>query len=132
MQLTPTPLLGCALLAACATQQQISTPLVVEVWKQNDVGLTNRLFDELERKVRESTDFTLAKRGGAGAAQIVVTGHFDDAGFHTYRYHVNFMKGFPDAPAIIGSSTGTCRERQMARCAKKVLADARSQLAALR
>lgn len=128
MQLTLKIFLPCIFLAGCASKEPTMTPIVVEVWKQSDVGPANRLFDELERKITASSDFRLAKFRGEGKFQIVVTEKFQEAGFQTYRYHVNFVTGFPAAPMLIGSSTGICGERNMARCADTVLVDARRQI----
>ena len=87
-------------------------------------GLADFLFDQLEAKVASSRHFKLARRKGEGWGQIVVTSRFDDAGYRTHRFHVNFMRNFPEAPILVGSSTGACHEEDMARCAEIVIRDA--------
>jgi hypothetical protein len=108
-------------LAGCVTPSHETAPVPVEVWTGGDDGLTQRLRDAVEDRLRASPRFVMLP-GGVAANPLRVTipthVHWRDFGLRTrVRYQLELIRGGRD----LGRHAGSCWEAELNRCADQIL-----------
>lgn len=116
------------ILAACAAtsaakKEQKPTP--VEVWRGGDDGLTLRLTDAVEAVFRASPMFAMSSGKQRGTLVVTIPNlHWKMVGPRTQAsYSIEFSG---ESSQHIGTSTGTCWEDELSKCAAQILKDAQS------
>ena len=113
-------------LAVCRADQAYVKPTPVEVWRVGDDGLTTRLRDALESALRASPDFMLSSGNKAGSLVVTIQDHVRwktiSAGKTQVTYAVEFSTVNHEK---IGTSTGSCRDDFIEKCAAQIVTEAR-------
>ena|SRR2546423_12095637 len=111
------PLLGAALSGAA--------PYPVQVWKQSDDGLTNKLADSIETAIKHSARLSPSSPKAPGTLYLILSpALWQEKGSHTrVTYFVNYGRSADD-PTPITQAQGTCWDYQMDRCAAEIVATA--------
>ncbi len=118
-----------ASVATCAAAAPSRIP--VEVWRGGDDGLTSRFAGGLESAFRASRDFSLSKGDEAGALVVTIESNLTTkrVGFGDRAYYV-VVFGASDSKQL-GSTNGSCWERELQACIAKVVEAARTASAKL-
>jgi hypothetical protein len=92
----------------------------VEVWTGSDDGLTQRLRQEIENKLKVSSDFVLSSGKRPGTLVITMPTHvaWKQMGTRT-RLHYSMEFASADGSPL-GKSEGSCWEDDMAACAAQI------------
>jgi hypothetical protein len=113
-------------LATCAIDATPAEPTRVEVWAVGDDGLTLRLRDALEGAFRSSPDFTLSSGKKQGTLVVTIPTNVEwkkKAGRTKVLYTVKFTS-IDDQN--LGTSSGSCRENALTKCAAQIVTGAKS------
>lgn len=103
-------------------------PILVEVWSGGDDGLTSRLRDALENAFKSSPDFALSsgKKPGTLVVTIPTNVGWRSIGKRTQvRYTVELSSA---ENRRIRTSTGSCWDDGLAKCAAQIVSDARTAM----
>ncbi|MBV8799086.1 MAG: hypothetical protein JOY77_09140 [Alphaproteobacteria bacterium] len=102
-----------------------TTPYPVQVWKQSDDRLTNKLRDSIEAAVKHSKRLSLTSANEPGTLYLIVSpALWEEVGQHTrVTYFVDFGRSAND-PKPITRAQGTCWDYQMGQCAAEIVATA--------
>jgi len=118
-------LAACLVMAACEMDAASTKPTFVEVWVGGDDAYTLNLRDAVEGAFRSSPDFTLSIGKVPSELVVLIPTNVDWKKIHlriTVFYTVEFKT--PDGRKL-GSSTGSCREHALAKCAAQIVKEAR-------
>jgi hypothetical protein len=108
------PFLGAAVSGAA--------PYPVQVWKQSDDGLTNKLADSIETAIKRSSHLSLSSAKAPGTLYLIVSqALWQEKGSHTrVTYFVNYGRSSND-PEPITRAHGSCWDFQLDRCAAEIV-----------
>lgn len=96
-------------------------PVNIEVWKGSDVGLTNILFDLLEKDFAASPDYKLVGAKDLRKFQVYISFVRRSEDFSQAIYELKFMSGFPEAPVLLATREGACPITDLADCSRQGL-----------
>ena len=116
---------ACAIAPACGIAAPIK-PRPVEVWIGGDDGLTLGLKGALENALKSSSDFSLGSGQGPETLVITIPTNLDwkKVGWRTRVFFDVKFKSVDDQP--LGTSSGSCWENALAKCATQIVTDARA------
>lgn len=124
--------IGAAVLFLAVLGSASARKIPVEVWAGGDDGLTRRLRDTLEKRLRNSSDFTLSSGGQFGTLVVTIPTNVDWKTVGN-RTQVSYVVEFTSAAKQkLGRSSGKCWEDDLDRCASRIVSDAKSAAQTLR
>jgi hypothetical protein len=102
-----------------------AAPYPVQVWKQSDDGLTNKLAAAIKDAVKRSTHLTLSTSHKPGMLYLKVSpALWEEVGDHTrVTYFVHFARTTEESDST-AKSTGSCWDYQMEHCAAEIVKEA--------
>lgn len=111
--------------AACAMGAASGKPTLVEVWCGGDDALTLSLRDTLENAFKSSQDFSLGSGKKPGTLVVTIPTHVGWKHVHK-RTQVLYSVEFSSADnKIFSTSTGSCWDDRLAKCAAQIVKEAR-------
>lgn len=120
------PVIFVVLLGAQSAMEAASAkPTLVEVWCGGDDGLTMRLKDTLENAFRSSYNFHLSSGKKPGTLIVTIPTHvvWKQAGKRTQALYTVEFTSADNQP--LGTSTGSCWDDALTKCANEIIKDAR-------
>lgn len=115
-----------ALFIAQSTVEGASTrQTLVEVWSGGDDGLTLRLKDTLEKAFKSSSAFALSSGKKPGTLIVTIPTHvgWKQKGKRTQVLYTVEFTSVDNQP--LGTSTGSCWDDALTKCAARVVKDAK-------
>ena len=110
----------------CKTGVAANCPTPVEVWSGGADVSTQKLRDALESAFDRSPDFSLSSGGKVGTLVALIPPHVE-LRRRFWRLRIIYTVEFSTRDKqSIGVSRGSCWEASVAKCAKKVLEDAKT------
>jgi len=112
--------------AISAVNAASAEPVLVEVWCGSDDGLTLRLRDTLEGAFKSSPDFALSNGGKPGTLVVTIPTNvrWKQIGKQTQVYYA--VKFSSADNRKIGTSTGSCWDGDLQKCAARIVRNARA------
>lgn len=113
------------LASACSANDGSRRPTLVEVWRVGDDGLTTKLADAIEEGIRRSPAFVLStgRKPNTLIVAIPTNVGWKQVGNRTrVLYTVNFSLVSAQS---LGTSSGACWADSLAKCAARVVKDAK-------
>ncbi len=100
-------------------------PTLVEVWSGGDDSLTKGLRNVLENAFKSSSDFVLSSGKKPGTLIVTIPTHVEwkRAGTRTKVFYTVEFTSADNQP--LGTSTGSCWDDALTKCATKIITDAR-------
>jgi len=113
------------LLVSLNARAKTSEKTLVEVWSGGDDGLTLRLRDALESAFKSSQEFSLSSGKTPGTLVVTIPTHVDwkKMGRRTQVFYTVEFASIDHQN--ITTSTGSCWDDRLAKCADQIVKDAK-------